>query len=381
VKFEVLGYLDLHEKLLSRLNSKDMTNDVVMVDLPWITSFVENDFLLDFSSLMPNKACLQEFPKSIRDAFMKFGSKIYGLPMMATIQFLFYRKDLFENEDMQWRFSAKYGFELSVPKNWTEFNIVAEFFNRSVNPDSPVEYGTAINGLHPTGVVDEFLPRQWAFNGRILDNKGHFEVDSAENLRALENLCRTYTIAPKESLQYWWDEEFRQLIEGRFAMINGFASHYPIPAKANTKSPHYKNIAVTTIPGGRPMLGGWILAINKNAVAIEEGYSFIRWATSDACAVHNMLLGGAMPTNSACDSAFLKLYLPWMSNMGDGFDISGKREILRNTKGRIINPYWVDTQMSMKFLEAMLGQKDPKQALIELEALLLDAKESKAEVN
>jgi DNA-binding LacI/PurR family transcriptional regulator/ABC-type glycerol-3-phosphate transport system substrate-binding protein len=382
IDFEVLGYLELHDKLTSRLSSGASTNDVVMVDLPWINSFIENDYLADFSSLCgSDKSFVQELPKSIRDAFMKTGSKVYGLPIIATIQFLFYRKDLFEDEDLRWRFTAKYGLDLCPPRNWTEFNIVAEFFNRDVSPFSPVDRGTAINGLHPTGIVDEFLPRQWASNGRMLDPKGRLEVDSPENLRALENLCKTFSLVQEECLHYWWDEEFRQLIDGRLAMVVGFASHYPIPAEQSSDSAHYYNISVAPIPGNMPMLGGWMLGINKNSEAIEDSYSFIRWATRDERAIHSMLLGGAMPTNSACTSDFLKLYLPWMADMRNSFDTAGKREVLRNKKGRIVNPYWIDTQMSSKFLDAMQGKTEPKQALVDLEGILSRAQEAKGELN
>jgi multiple sugar transport system substrate-binding protein len=382
IDFEVLGYLELHDKLTSRLSSGSSTNDVVMVDLPWINSFIENDYLAEFSSLCGNdRSFVQELPKSIRDAFMKSGSKVYGLPIVATIQFLFYRKDLFEDEDLRWRFSAKYGLDLCPPRNWTEFNIVAEFFNRDASPFSPVERGTAINGLHPTGIVDEFLPRQWASNGRMLDPKGRLEVASPENLRALENLCKTFSLVQEECLHYWWDEEFRQLIDGRLAMVVGFASHYPIPAQQSSDSAHYYNISVAPIPGNRPMLGGWMLGINKNSKAIEDSYSFVRWATRDERAMHSMLLGGAMPTNSACTSDFIKLYLPWMSDMRNSFDTAGKREIFRNKKGRIVNPYWIDTQMSSRFLDAMQGKTGPEQALVELEDILSQAQEAKGELS
>ena len=51
-----------------------------------------------------------------------------------------YRKDLFENPDEQAAFKEKYGYDLAVPKTWTELRDIAEFFTR---PDQNL-YGLSI---------------------------------------------------------------------------------------------------------------------------------------------------------------------------------------------------------------------------------------------
>ena len=370
--FNVLPYLELKNELRAQMASGSSDYDIIMVDLPWINSAQKSGYLLDLKTLTNgDDTILGHYPQGIKTAFYKNQRGIAGLPIIATIETLFYRSDIFEDKDIKWNFYKKYGFELCPPRTWTEFNYIAEFFNRSVNPNSPVEYGTAISGLKPTGIVEEFLPRQWAFNGKILDEWGKICIDSDENIRALENLCLTYRNSPKESLGWFFDEAFNKLLSGELIMAEGFATHY-LPYKYSKLDDTFDRfIKVTTIPGGKPMLGGWILGINKYSEAHKESYAFLQWATSSELAVHNTLMGGAVPLKAVCNNTLLKTKFPWLRYIDESFSNMGTREVLFDRKGSMIDPDLVETVLSDAIYRALLNEATVQQALIQAKEALI----------
>ncbi len=343
LKFHMKDYVELQRETEKSLGSASSEYDLVMADLPWISSFIEKGWLAELSPYFEGNLPLGNYHSKILKAFSLEKNALYGLPIVGTIQFLFYRKDLFENPDIQWEFLKKYGFALRPPINWTEFNIIAEFFNRSENSSSPVEYGTALNSIAPTGMIDEFLPRHWSYNGHIVDSNGNFVFDSAENIMAIENMKKSYEISYKSDEPLWWDDQFKLLLEGKVAMVMGFASHFPTDADARAGSEHYNNIGVYPVPGDKPMLGGWILGINKRSLALEESFQFLRWITDNKHAIPCLLLGGAMPNIWGYENARVKLHFPWFTDMKAGFSSSQTRERTVGKNGTIIDPFRVDT--------------------------------------
>ena len=82
----------------------------------------------------------------------KFDGKTYAIPLDGDSILLYYRKDAFENEEYKARFKEQYGYELEVPKTWTEYMDAAEFFNGwDWDGDGEVDYGT-IEAMAPKDV-------------------------------------------------------------------------------------------------------------------------------------------------------------------------------------------------------------------------------------
>lgn len=57
---------------------------------------------------------------------------------------LFYRQDLFSSSVMQRLYKETYRAELRPPETFEEYNRIASFFTRRLNPSSPVNFGSTL---------------------------------------------------------------------------------------------------------------------------------------------------------------------------------------------------------------------------------------------
>ncbi len=366
-------YSEIHSLILNQIEQKRADHDILMIDIPWISYFKEKGFLYDMTGLVrtDQNQLLGDYPGIIRKSFSQAGAQITGIPIMATVQLLYYRKDLFESGEVQRNFERMYGFDLHPPRTWTEFNIVSKFFNRELNEKSPVEFGTSVCGANATGLVDEFLPRMWSFGGQMVNECGEPSIDSVENIRALKNLKESYKLVPNEYRNRWWDEEIRMLLSGKCAMIHGFSSLYPVSStQAKQYGDYYSNIGVTYIPGGKPVLGGWMLGINAYCEKPEEAFEYIKWELSARYRTHNALLGWMLPVRSVYENTMLKLERPWMYFVWEGFATSNKRDIIRDSRGDIVDPYWLDIEIAKCVQDAVEDRISSEEALKKMDAIL-----------
>ena len=58
--------------------------------------------------------------------------KLYQLPDQQFANLYWFRKDWFDREDLKARFKEKYGYELGVPRNWSAYEDIADFFTNDV---------------------------------------------------------------------------------------------------------------------------------------------------------------------------------------------------------------------------------------------------------
>jgi ABC-type glycerol-3-phosphate transport system substrate-binding protein len=368
IKFDTFDYLSLHKKIINEVTSGKSKYDIFMVDLSWLTYFEERKLLQNLRPLIHDDvSILNDYINPVRDLFIPNQDSIYGLPMMASFQHLFYRKDLFEDNRLRRAFQNMHGFDMKPPVNWTEFNIIARFFTRAFNPDSPVEYGTSICGLGHVGLASELCPREWAFGGQWIDENGQPCFHTTNNIQALSNLCDTYKVSPPNALEYWWDDGFKDLINGHVSMTQNFSASFPIAANAENIGRHYFDIDVAPIPGNRPMIGGWALSINANTKNTAESYGFIRWAVSGDLSVQNALLGGARPLKITVRNPMLQSMMLWMKDVEQRFEVSGKRDTVKNAKGKVIDPYLIDNLIGKEAYRALSESVTVREALQEID--------------
>jgi len=108
--------------------------------------------------------------------------KVWQLPAQQFANLYWYRKDWFDDPELQKRFKERYGYELGVPVNWSAYEDIADFFTNHVKEIDGVRvYGHMDYGkrapdlgwrmtdawLSMAGAGDKGLP-----NGRPVDEWG-----------------------------------------------------------------------------------------------------------------------------------------------------------------------------------------------------------------
>lgn len=102
--------------------------------------------------------------------------------------------------------------ELSVPRTFADYNRIAGFFTRSLNPSSPIQYGSTVAIGNAGMTPSEFMPRLFSENGHLLGRQGRVTLDKPAVLQALKNYQETYTYSD------------RTVYDFRKTVLEGFAS-------------------------------------------------------------------------------------------------------------------------------------------------------------
>lgn len=143
------------------------------------------------TSVVPNIGEAGVFIPSSLDSLTINGTR-YGIPLDVSLHFMYYRTDLIEKlmSDAAWqeKYTAiakeKLGLDLA-PKpidewSWDDFKAAALFFTKSINPDSPTEYGTALQAKNLIYNVMIWGNILYSLGGSWFDQNGDPNFDTKE---------------------------------------------------------------------------------------------------------------------------------------------------------------------------------------------------------
>lgn len=307
VEVDVRQYDDIF-KILSNLND-EYDYDAIRLDHTWLSWFGRDIYTpmeeIDSSVV----ADLDRFLPSLKNNFSIIDNKVYAFPETPSSQLLFYRKDLFENPILKRQYWEKYKKELKPPEDFDNYNAIARFFTKSLNPDSPILYGSSLT-LGNTGVAGtEFLARYFSLSTTLFNNQGKLHLDPDLIHKVLSLIVEIKQCAPpKPSL--WWTQTAREFAEGETAMtilFTNFASDMFGP-----DSKIVGKAGFTTVPGGNPVLGGGSIGVSKYSRNKQQALSFIRWLCSNEVATLNTYLGGVSPCQNTYDNYEVVDKYPWL---------------------------------------------------------------------
>ena len=342
--------------------------DVIMADMHWLPQLRKEQVFARLNGLLPVGEILPRYVRDVRNFILAEaeGEDIFALPILVGYQMLAYRSDLFEDALLKKQFYLKYGVDLRPPETWSEFNLVARFFTREFNPDSPTKYGTCLAGGRPDGIMAEFLPRQWSYRGHFL-GEGGLEIESAANLKAMKSLLESYRYSYPDCADYLEDEQVQEFIGGDVAMISTYNVH--LQDRLDFKE---QNVRFSRLPGTSALIGGWLLGINAYSRNIEESARFLLWEMSDRISVHSSLLGQVSPFKTVFhDNELLSIY-PWMSITGEYSETLRGKEFgtlsIRNQRGGRA----LETGFSERIWEVLHGRMTPEEALSSMQEQFKD---------
>ena len=316
VTFETRSYEDIYRIVSDPdVHSK---YDIIRIDMAWLPEIAENVFRPLDSTSETIKDITSHFLPEIGEPYSIVDGKMYSLPFDPSVQLLFYNKEVFGNAKIARIFFEKYRTKLTVPKTFEEYDRIASFFTKRMNPDSPTEFGHVMVNGSSAAVFADFIQRidisPFCFKTVLED---------PETLKALKAYAAS-TNSTDGKIHPWWGSTIESFSSGECAMLRVFMNH--APRITNSKySAVVGKVGFTQIPGGHPLLGGGAIGITKESHSYREAIEFLKWIYSDEIARLYTLFGGTSPNESIySDAEILSLY-PWLSIAKDGFSKGRRR--------------------------------------------------------
>ena len=258
-------------------------------------------------------------PYFLKDYYANINDVTFALPFDISIQMLFYRKDLFENEMVKRTYFEKMKSELQIPKDFDTYNDILKFFNESDSDLLKEVNGASVITGNAGTMAAEYLLRYYSLKGSLL-NGSEIKLDVKIAQNALKLLYENYRNS-KVVESNWWGKEVKTFVDGKSAMVMGFMNHLSVVSQSNIKD----SIGIANVPGDTPLLGGGILGITKKTDKLDESIEFLKWLTSKEISEQITLLGGNTASYFLSNSSVVQTMYPWLHKAKKTI-MNGKRE-------------------------------------------------------
>ncbi|WP_182502297.1 extracellular solute-binding protein [Peribacillus huizhouensis] len=262
---------------------------------------------------------INALPYFLKDAYVNINDTAYAVPFDISIQMLFYRKDIFDNDIVKRKYFEKTKSELRTPTTFEKYNELITFFNESDFDQVKELAGASMISGNIETIAAEYLLRYYSLNGDILTTSD-IELDREIAIGAMKLLYDNY----QNSLvidSNWWGEEVQAFIDGKSAMVIGFMNHLSVVSQSNIKD----SIGIADVPGNAPLLGGGILGITKSTNKVAASIEFLTWLNSPEISEQINLLGGNTASYFLSNNSVVRTMYPWLAKAKKTI-MNGKRE-------------------------------------------------------
>lgn len=353
----ILSYDEIYEAF----NNLDETSnfDVIRLDVTWLSWFAKR-LLMPLTDIEPKVGdCFGEFLKGTPEHYAMAQGQIYALPSTPSAQILYYRKDLFESPIYKRMYFEQFKTELRVPETFEEFNRIAAFFTRSLNPSSPVDYGATLT-MGSTGVAgSEYLARLFVYQDNLYDKNREIHLDSPAGLKALKEVLELRSCTPPGYCG-WWVDTARSFAAGNYAMSILY-SNYASDLLGHA-SRIVGNIGCAMMPGNNPVIGGGSLGVFKYSRQPKEALSFIRWMCSEPVSSAASLLGSTSPCRKTYENYEVVSNFPWMNLVKKCFHLTKGNRIPEDVRIPFDERRFLSI-LGMAVKNACSGISEPQEAL------------------
>ena len=143
VVVETTPWPDFQTKAFTEFAAKGDAYDMVVGDSQWLGAGSTGGHYVDLTDFFKKYKLAKSMAPATVAGYAEYpvgSSKYWAIPLEGDANGWAYRKDWFEDPKEKAAFKAKYGYDLGVPKDYTQLRDIAEFFHR---PDEK-RYGIAI---------------------------------------------------------------------------------------------------------------------------------------------------------------------------------------------------------------------------------------------
>lgn len=284
VEIEVTAYTNLHEKVLIEMAGGSGRYDIVSSVSEWMPGYITSRFLEplnSFEAASPVEGGLDSWAPGVIE-FEKVNGQLYGIPHHAGPQWLYYRKDLFEDPANKTAFKKEYGYELVPPTTWKQFLDSAKFFTN----EQEGMWGTVLTAKYGEQQLahDLFLLLPGFGGGRGVDDKLNATFNSTEAAEALQfyaDLINVHKVAPPASTTFGIPEAADLFVSGKVALHWNWSHVFSLSKGTPTEG----KLGYTVIPKTDKGVHGvyvsyWNLGIPSSSKNKKEAWEFIKFATN-----------------------------------------------------------------------------------------------------
>ncbi len=288
VKVETVPWPDFQTKAFREFAARGDAYDMVVGDSQWLGAGSTGGHYVDLTGFFQKHGVAKTMAPATVEGYAEYpkGSAAYwAIPLEGDADGWAYRKDWFEDPKEKAAFKKKYGYELGVPKTWSNLRDIAEFFYRP----NEKRYGIAIYTDNTyDALVMGYENVLFSYGGELGDYrtyKVNGYINSKEAIAALELYKELYKFTPPGWGKVFFQENNQAITEGLAAMSMNFFAFFPAlnnPAtNKHAKSTGY--FANPAGPGGKRFaaLGGQGISVIKYSKKQAESMKFLEWFIRD----------------------------------------------------------------------------------------------------
>ncbi len=343
--------------------------DIYLSDVSWMSYFTEKNVFMDITDVIEDipEIATAVFQKNLSNAQIK--GCYYGFPVIGGTQFLFYRKDLFDNPQLQRQYKAEHSISLRPPKTWTEFNRIARFFTREYNPSSPTLYGTSISSSLPEDLILELLIRLWSHDGGLFNNRNQMELNTPQNINAFKNILETVKYTPQQDNST--ETTFEQIGSGQIAMAISF-TEYASKIQNSLHPEFLSKIGYSKLPGNTPANVGWHFCVSNSFHKKEALKQLLQFLCLRQASYYETILCGQSTLIYPHTHHELLLLYPWLELTADGLSHCRNRLYPVHGKDKLIVPADFESNVRIAFKKMCSQELSISKALDECQMHIIN---------
>jgi multiple sugar transport system substrate-binding protein len=246
--------------------------------------------------------------------------KVFGVPTDLSLHFLYYRKDLIDQlmSDQAWKDAyrrvtqEKMGMAMDpkAPEDWTwdDFVATALFFTQSINPDSPTQYGTALELKNLIFNIMIWQSTLVSNGGDWMDASGAVTIDSDAGKKGLETYQAIIDAGatPPGSLSYEYAEANAAFGGGNAATMLQWNAAFNTVNSPDEYPTTAGKVGIAPMPAGpeghKTHVHSLGIGLNTASENKEQAGIFLGWlASEDAMKVYGAA-GGTPPVPSVLEA-------------------------------------------------------------------------------
>lgn len=356
--------------LVSDFQAGSSSVDVIAGDVVWSAELADNGWIEDLSRRM-----YSDYSPQVPDAFLEaplssvsYQNSLWGVPWFTDVGVLYYRRDLLEEAGMS-----------DPPTTWGGLTDIAN----QVKEETGTQYGFVFQGADYEGGVVNGLEYIWNAGGNVLDGNistsspgtpvslspNFVVIDSQSSIQGLQTQRGLIEddVAPQEVAEYRETDSNDAFMAGDAVFQRGWPFMFAtFGTDDSTISQDQVGIAPLPVQSegqeSWSCLGGWNMYMNSSSQNKDAAWEFIKFMTAPEQQKFRANEGSFLPTiSNLYEDQELVNNVPV---------IEPARDIVRqDARSRPVTPYYsvISTRLAQGFNASLTGDKDPQQAVEDLQ--------------